>query len=180
MNIYNQFYTLQIYLIESGFAILIIIFLLSNINTASINAGVFEPLVQIKNISTIPGMIHIGDAFDLKIEIVNLHQFDVQILSFGCNGPANVFFNNNIKVIPLIGTCTNTDPVINFIYNETKTLIVPDVSQYFIASQPGIVNGTIQMEYYKGQYNISKFDIDDISQKYISFISVPFSFMVSP
>lgn len=159
----------------------IIVFLLLNANGHDLYAGLYKPLVVVNNVTTIPDVLHVGDAFDLNVTISNLHPYDIQVLSFGCKGPANIIFDNLVEVNSTgSGICTNFEPIINLKPNETKTLLSPDVTLYYKTAKPGIINGEIQLEYYKDPNNINKLDLQNISKKYTSFISHPFSFKVIP
>jgi hypothetical protein len=158
-----------------------IIAFLSLISNEYVSAGIYKPLVIIKNVSTVPDVLHVGDSFDLNLTISNLHPYSIQVLSFGCKGPANIIFDNSVEVIPTgSGLCTNFEPIINLNPNETKTLLTPDVTLYYKTTKQGNSNGEVQLEYYKGQDNIDRLDIQNISKKYTSFISHSFSFKVLP
>jgi hypothetical protein len=161
--------------------ITIIAFFLLKTNESNISATIIKPLVIINNVTTIPDVLHVGDLFDLNVTISNLYPYNVQILSFGCKGPINLIFDNLVEVNSTgSGMCTNFEPIINLKSNETKTLLAPDIVSYYKTIKPGIINGEIQLEYYKHQDDLNELDIQNISKKYTSFISHPFSFQVMP
>jgi hypothetical protein len=161
--------------------IIIIVFLSLETDGSYVSAGIYEPLIVVKNVSTLPHILHVGDSFDLNVTINNMYPYNIQILSFGCKGFANIIFYNNVKVIPAgSGVCTNFEPVINLKPKETKYLLAPDVTLYYKIAKPGIVKGEIQFDYYRNQSNVNELDIQNISKKYTSFISHPFSFKAFP
>lgn len=110
-----------------------------------------------------------------------MYPYNIQILSFGCKGFANIIFYNNVKTIPTgSGVCTNFEPVINLKPKEIKYLLIPDLTLYYKIAKPGSIKGEIQFEYYRNQDNVNELDIQNISKKYTSFISHPFSFKAFP
>ena len=163
--------------------IYVIAFLFLNINENNISAGIYKSLVIVNNVTSIPDVLHAGDSFDLNVTISNLYPYNIQLLSFGCKGPINIIFDNLTEVYSTgSGLCTNLEPLINLKPNETKTLLTPDLTLYYKTINPGNITGKIQIEYYKNQdqYDINELDIQNISKKYTTFLSHPFSFKVLP
>jgi hypothetical protein len=142
-----QMYTISINMIGVTLLLLLITFSLTE-NYTYLLASIDAPNVIIDNVHTAPPIIHIGDYFILNATVKNISNDTIDILNFGCKGPIEVLFYNNVEVVPITsGICFNPQQIISLKPGESVMLSAPDFAEDYKASSEGIVDAILQLEY---------------------------------
>jgi hypothetical protein len=103
-------------------------------------------------------------------------------LNFGCKGPINVLFYNNVEVIPITsGICFNTQQIISLKPGESVILSAPDFAEDYKASSEGIVDATLQLEYsVQNDNQTTTRALAENRSNYAWLFSKPFVFEILP